>query len=81
MYTLRCHLPAFRDHDAALAMQLSREWASEPTLMPPPPTIPVGIPSPFVPTSTSRGGGSSSVGSLGSGRTAVFQGEDVFQHL
>ncbi|CAN0043938.1 unnamed protein product [Ascophyllum nodosum] len=35
------------DHDAALALQLSREWGDDPTTAPPPPTRPVGIPSPY----------------------------------
>lgn len=36
-----------RDHDAALALQLSREWGDDPTTLPPPPTRPVGIPTPY----------------------------------
>ncbi|CAM9877907.1 unnamed protein product [Discosporangium mesarthrocarpum] len=39
--------PPGTDHDAALALQLSREWADDPAAGPPPPTIPQGIPGPF----------------------------------
>ncbi|CAM9857423.1 unnamed protein product [Pylaiella littoralis] len=56
------------DHDAALALQLSREWADDPTNAPPPPARPQGIPTPY------GGGGGSGSGS-GGRKGGVFLAE------
>ncbi|CAM9510071.1 unnamed protein product [Scytosiphon promiscuus] len=48
----------FSDHDAALALQLSREWSDDPTNAPPPPVRPAGIPTPYGGGGGARGGSS-----------------------
>eukprot|EP00904_Undaria_pinnatifida_P000794 jgi/Undpi1/10715/HiC_scaffold_29.g13163.m1 len=56
---------ASTDNDAALALQLSREWADDPASAPPPPTRPVNIPSPFVNVGGTAGGGGGGGGGRG----------------
>lgn len=58
-------LCAYSDNDAALALQLSREWADDPASAPPPPTRPVNIPSPFVNVGGTAGGGGGGGGGRG----------------
>lgn len=62
----------FRDHDAALALQLSREWGDDPTTLPPPPTRPVGIPTPY--GRPVAGGGGGKEGGKGGGGGAPASG-------
>ncbi|CAM9414929.1 unnamed protein product [Ectocarpus sp. 12 AP-2014] len=52
------------DHDAALALQLSREWSDEPTNMPPPPVRPQGIPTPYGVGGGGGGGGGGGAGGI-----------------
>lgn len=61
-----------RDHDAALALQLSREWGDDPTTLPPPPTRPVGIPTPY--GRPVAGGGGGGEGGKGGGGGAPASG-------